>query len=58
MTEKELLRWLQSQEETAQTTVNPAFRVVVIQKARDIAKRAKGLGMTVPKEPVDLTHAA
>jgi DNA topoisomerase IA len=48
MTEKGLLRWLQFQDKTAKTTVNPAFRVVVIQKARDIAKRAKGLGMTVP----------
>jgi hypothetical protein len=31
----------------ARTTLNPALRVVVIQKAREIAKRAESLGLTV-----------
>ena len=47
MTDAGLARWLQAQAEVARTTLNPAFRVVVIQKAREIAKRAESLGLTV-----------
>jgi hypothetical protein len=47
MTEAGLARWLQARAEVARTTLNPALRVVVIQKAREIAKRAESLGLTV-----------